>query len=181
MPQRKIIKASDLSGMYIYQDPKRGTIFYDIITRKGYILTSSDVKTYTIFTAMLPLCLVLALGMLSLFPNNYVIPVICFLVMFITYQVLFRVLFFYKLPVAEKWHPLKRENIFISMARNFSKPRLLLLIGMLTVLSILMPIYTKMQNLSGINLYASYIVEALTVIVDFISIIALSVKIRNNY
>ena len=67
------------------------------------------------------------------------------------------------------------------MARNFSKPRLLLLIGMLTVLSILMPIYTKMQNLSGINLYASYIVEALTVIVDFISIIALSVKIRNNY
>ena len=181
MPQRKIIKASDLSGMYIYQDPNRGTIFYDIITRKGYILTSSDVKTYTIFTAMLPLCLVLALGMLSLFPNNYVIPVICFLVMFITYQVLFRVLFFYKLPVAEKWHPLKRENIFISMARNFSKPRLLLLIGMLTVLSILMPIYTKMQNLSGINLYASYIVEALTVIVDFISIIALSVKIRNNY
>ncbi|MCR5096421.1 MAG: hypothetical protein K6A70_06755 [Erysipelotrichaceae bacterium] len=181
MPQRKIIKASDLSGMYIYQDPKRGTIFYDIITRKGYILTSSDVKTYTIFTAMLPLCLVLALGMLSLFPNNYVIPVICFLVMFITYQVLFRILFFYKLPVAEKWHPLKRENIFISMARNFSKPRLLLLIGMLTVLSILMPIYTKMQNLSGINLYASYIVEALTVIVDFISIIALSVKIRNNY
>ena len=181
MPQRKIIKASDLSGMYIYQDPKRGTIFYDIITRKGYILTSSDVKTYTIFTAMLPLCLVLALGMLSLFPNNYVIPVICFLVMFITYQVLFRVLFFYKLPVAEKWHPLKRENIFISMARNFSKPRLLLLIGMLTVLSILMPIYTKMQNLSGINLYASYIVEALIVIVDFISIIALSVKIRNNY
>ncbi len=181
MPQRKIIKASDLSGMYIYQDPKRGTIFYDIITRKGYILTSSDVKTYTIFTAMLPLCLVLALGMLSLFPNNYVIPVICFLVMFITYQVLFRILFFYKLPVAENWHPLKRENIFISMARNFSKPRLLLLIGMLTVLSILMPIYTKMQNLSGINLYASYIVEALTVIVDFISIIALSVKIRNNY
>ena len=176
MPQRKIIKASDLSGMYIYQDPKRGTIFYDIITRKGYILTSSDVKTYMIFTAMLPLCLVLALGMLSLFPNNYVIPVICFLVMFITYQVLFRVLFFYKLPVAENWHPLKRENIFISMARNFSKPRLLLLIGMLTVLSILMPIYTKMQNLSGINLYASY-----TVIVDFISIIALSVKIRNNY
>ena len=181
MPQRKIIKASDLSGMYIYQDPKRGTIFYDIITRKGYILTSSDVKTYTIFTAMLPLCLVLALGMLSLFPNNYVIPVICFLLMFITYQVLFRILFFYKLPVAENWHPLKRENIFISMARNFSKPRLLLLIGMLTVLSILMPIYTKMQNLSGINLYASYIVEALTVIVDFISIIALSVKIRNNY
>jgi hypothetical protein len=181
MPQRKIIKASDLSGMYIYQDPKRGTIFYDIITRKGYILTSSDVKTYTIFTAMLPLCLVLALGMLSLFPNNYVIPVICFLVMFITYQVLFRILFFYKLPVAENWHPLKRENIFISMARNFSKPRLLLLIGMLTVLSILMPIYTKMQNLSGINLYASYIVEALTVIVDFISIIALSVKIRNKY
>ena len=181
MPQRKIIKASDLSGMYIYQDPKRGTIFYDIITRKGYILTSSDVKTYTIFTAMLPLCLVLALGMLSLFPNNYVIPVICFLVMFITYQVLFRILFFYKLPVAENWHTLKRENIFISMARNFSKPRLLLLIGMLTVLSILMPIYTKMQNLSGINLYASYIVEALTVIVDFISIIALSVKIRNNY
>ena len=181
MPQRKIIKASDLSGMYIYQDPKRGTIFYDILTRKGYILTSSDVKTYTIFTAMLPLSLVLALGTLSLFPGNYLIPVIFFLVMFITYQILFRVLFFYKLPVAENWHKLKRENIFVSMARSFSKTRLLLLIGMLTALSILMPLYTRMENLQGINLYASYAIELFTVIVDFVAIISLTIKIRNNY
>ncbi|MBQ1287199.1 MAG: hypothetical protein IIY22_01440, partial [Erysipelotrichaceae bacterium] len=60
MPKRRIIKASDLSGIFIYQDPKKGTIYYDILSRKGYILTSSDVSTYTIYTAMLPLCLVLA-------------------------------------------------------------------------------------------------------------------------
>ena len=181
MPQRKIIKASDLSGMYIYQDPKRGTIFYDILTNKGYILTSSDVKTYTIFTAMLPLCLVVALGSLSLFSNNYLMALIIFAVLFISYELLFRVFFFYKLPEAENWHPVKEESIFVQMARNFTTPRLVILIVLLSVLSVLMPLYARMQNFEGMNLYAMYVIEFLTMAVDFIAIVALTLKIRNNY
>ena len=44
MPKNNITKASDLSGLFIYQDPKKGTVYYDILTKKGYVLTSSDVK-----------------------------------------------------------------------------------------------------------------------------------------
>ena len=129
MPNRRILKASDLSGIFIFQDAKRGTIFYDIFTRKGYILTSSDVRTYTIYTAMFPLCIVIALFSVSLFKINYFSAFLIFVALYLLASAYFRFTFFYKLPVAERWKPAKRESIFMYFARGFSKQRLLVLIG----------------------------------------------------
>ena len=181
MPQRKIIKASDLSGLFIYQDPKRGTIFYDVVTKKGYILTSSDVKIYTIYSAMLPMCIIVSAGILSMFSMNYASALIVFIAMFILYESLFRAFFFYKLPVAENWHPIKKESLHVTMARGFSKQRLIILIVLLLLLSVMMPLYAIVENMQGINLYCSYIVGFLTLTGAIISIMALVTKIKNNY
>ena len=97
MPQRRMIRANDLSGLFIYQDPKRGTVFYDYLTRKGYILTSSDVGMYTLYQMMLPLCLLAALGVVSFIGVSYPTALIVFLVLFILSEILFRIFFFYKL------------------------------------------------------------------------------------
>ncbi len=181
MANSRIIKAKDLSGLSIYQDPKRGTIFYDIFTKKGYILTSSDVKTYTIYTAMLPLCFIVAFAAMSLFKLDYIVALIIFLVLFIAVMILFRVKFFYTLPEAEGFKPVKRENIFVYIARTFPKNRLIVLIMMLVALTILMPIYANMENVEGVNLYGSYVVSAATLIGAIICTIALVVKNRNDY
>ena len=180
MPKRRIIKANDLTGLFIYQDPKRCTIFYDIITRKGYIITSSDVKTYTIYSAMLPLAIIVAFLIGSLFNLSTLSSFIIFLALFVLYEGAFRIMFFYKLPVAEKWKPVKKENIIMYLARGYSETRLLILIVMLILLSILMPLYANSEHFSGLNLYVVYGVTIVTFIGAIISIIALITKKKNN-
>lgn len=181
MPKRRIIKASDLSGLFIYRDPKRGTIFYDIFSRKGYILTSSDVNTYTLYTAMFPLCIVIALLCVQLFHLDYLAAGLIFLALYIIAAAYFRFTFFYKLPVAERWKPVKKENIFVYMARGYSKQRLIVLIGLLLALSILMPLYANIEHYEGANLYGAYLIAAATLVGMIITIISLVLKIRNNY
>ena len=181
MPNRKIIKAKDLAGLNIYQDPKRGTIFYDVFTKKGFILTSGDVKTYTIYTSMLPLCFIVAFAATSLFSLNYVGAFAIFAVLYTAVLIIFRVKFFYTLPEAEGWKPVKRDNIFVWMAMNFSRNKLFLLAAMLIALTIMMPIYANMEKMSGMTLYGSYAVAAVTLIGAIICIISLIVKTRNNY
>lgn len=178
---RRVIKTKDLSGLNIYQDPKRGTIFYDPLTRKGYILTSSDVNTYTMYTAMLPICILAGFGISALLSFNYVTSFVIFIVLYIICAILFRIFFFYKLPVAEKWHPYKKEKIYISMARNFTKGRLIALILMLLALTIMMPMYGKIENFDQNNMIACYLIAAVTLVGTIISTIALITKYKYDY
>ena len=146
MANRRIIKASDLSGFSIFQDPKRGTIFYDIISRKGYILTSSDVRTYTLYTAMLPLSIVIAVLAMSMFNLNYVTTFFIFLGLYLISFLAYRFAFFYKLPEATNWKKVKKESVFLYLARGYSKARLGVLIFLLAALTILMPIYAMLDG-----------------------------------
>ena len=162
MPNRRILKASDLSGIFIFQDAKRGTIFYDIFTRKGYILTSSDVRTYTIYTAMFPLCIVIALFSVSLFKINYFSAFLIFVALYLLASAYFRFTFFYKLPVAERWKPAKRESIFMYFARGFSKQRLLVLIVLLYLEGIRLALWNLPIPKMDISQISSYLWLAVT-------------------
>ncbi|MBQ1900470.1 MAG: hypothetical protein II153_06135 [Erysipelotrichaceae bacterium] len=181
MPKRRIIKASDLSGIFIYQDPKKGAIFYDVLSRKGYILTSSDVSTYTLYTAMLPLCIVMALLCVQLFHLNYLAAAIIFIALYLIAAMWFRFTFFYKLPVAERWKPVKKENLFVYMARGYTKQRLIVLILLLLALTILMPVYAAEEHFEGVNLYATYVVAAATFVGLIITTTSLIIKNKHNY
>lgn len=174
-------RARELSGLTIYQDPKRGTIFYDIFTRKGYILTTSDVKKYTIYSSMLPICVILAVGAMSLFSLRLSDAAIIFAITYLIVMIAFRFSFFYKLPVAENWKPFKRDSIIVSMAKNYSSSRLTTLLILLVLLTILMPMYTKTINADQLNTYASYVSSVITGIFSIITLIAIIQKKRNNY
>ncbi|MBQ6335108.1 MAG: hypothetical protein IJI46_08585 [Erysipelotrichaceae bacterium] len=181
MPNRRIIKARDLAGIFIYQDPKQGTIFYDIFSRKGYILTSSDVKTYSLYTTIFPLSIIVAFGAMSLFNLNYLVTAIVFALAYLLGALAFRFMFFYKLPEAKNWKPVKKESIFLYLARGYSVTRLVILICLLIALSILMPIYANVSGYQGINLYGSYLVGAAALLGAIITIISLILKLKNNY
>ena len=181
MPNRRIIKASDLSGIFIHQDPKRGTIYYDILSRKGYILTSSDVRMYSLYSAMLPLCILAAALSVSLFGLNYLSASILFVALYILAAVAFRYLFFYRLPVANNWKPARSESIFLYFARGYSKQRLVILIILLLLLGILMPLYGRIENYEGTNLIGSDVLGAIALTGSIVVLISLIIKIRNDY
>ena len=181
MPNRRIIKASDLSGIFIHQDPKRGTIYYDILSRKGYILTSSDVRMYSLYSAMLPLCIIAASLSVSLFHLNYLSATILFVAFYLLAAVAFRYFFFYKLPVAKNWKPAKTESIFLYFARGYSKQRLIVLIILLLLLGVLMPLYGRIEGFEGVNLVGSDLLGAIALTGCIVVLISLILKIKNDY
>ncbi len=181
MPNKRIIKASDLSGIFIHQDPKRGTIYYDILSRKGYILTSSDVRMYSLYSAMLPLCILAVALSVSLFGLSYISAIILFAALYLLTAIVFRFLFFSKLPVAENWKPARPQNIFLYFARGYSKQRLIILVILLLLLGILMPLYGRIENYEGANLIGSDLLGAIALTGCIIILISLIIKIRNDY
>ena len=181
MPQRRIIKASDLSGIFIFQDPKRGTVFYDIFSRKGYILTSSDVRIYTVYSAMFPLCIVMAMLCVSMFRMSYLSAALIFLALYLVIAAGFRFGFFYKLPVAERWNPPKRESLFLYFARGDTMSRLLTLALLVFALTILMPLYALIEGYEGINFYAACLVAAVTLVFFVIVVVSMILKKKYNY
>lgn len=173
MAKRNTIKASELNGLSIYHEPKKGTIFYDIFTRRAFILTNGDVQNYFLYSAVLPMSILLSFTAMSLFSLSYVDVIIIFLIAYILGAVLFRIFFFYKLPEIKNWTPPKREGLANYMAKNFSRKRLLVLICLLLALAVLMILYAYQQGYTGLNLYASYLLSAVTSILAGYSILAI--------
>ena len=92
----KVTKASELKGLTIYQDPKRGTVFYDIFTKRAFNITSSDIKGYMMYSALLPLSLFVAFLCMSAFSLNMVTTLLIMFGIYIIGAILFRIFFLYK-------------------------------------------------------------------------------------
>lgn len=172
MPKNNL-KPKDLVGLSIYQDPKRGTIWYDFITKRAFVITNSDVKNYMVYTSMFSICILVAFAFMSFFSLNYVDALIVFVVSYILLMILFRIFFFYKLIEVEGYKPPQREDLITMMANNYSKSRLTVLIFLLLALSILMPLYAINENMTSVNRYGSYVLSAIAVIGIILSVLAL--------
>lgn len=60
-----------LSGMHIYRDKKNRSIYYDVLTKKAYVLTSADAKTYTIYAQRFFIALAIAVLIMALTYENH--------------------------------------------------------------------------------------------------------------
>ena len=98
MANRNQRKASELRGLSIYQDPKKGTIYYDWLTRKGYQLTSSDVGTYSLSQSFLPVAIVLAYGLYRFFSMDIKNAIIGGIIGYLVMKLIYRFAFLNKLP-----------------------------------------------------------------------------------
>lgn len=180
MPKRRSVKAGDLAGLFIYQEPKNRTVFYDILSRKGYLLTNNDVKMYTIYTVMLPVCALLTFGVMSLFQWNGFQALIFFIVSYLAAMLLFRVFWFWKLPVQKNFNPSAGGSIIASLAEKYSKQRLTILLVMLIGLDILMPVYGITAELDTLSRYVLYGVTAFTVLGTLVVVAALLRQKKNG-
>ena len=176
MANRQPIKTKDLDGLFIYQDPKKGTIYYDIFTRRGYILTSSDIKTYSMYSSSFYFCILIAFLLMYTFKLTYVDTILIFIALYILIQVIFRITFLYKLPVIENYQPPKKEKVYISIANKYSSGRLIFLLLAFLALTILMPIYAYTSNMTNYNKIASYLLSFMTLVASIITLLAIISK-----
>ncbi len=180
MAKKTEMRPSELTGISIYQDPKRGTIFYDLISRRAYILTRSDVKKYNIYSSLLIVCIVIAIAVANTFKLGYINGVIIAVALLIICMAYFRFTFFYQLPLVENWKPFKRKNIFENIAERYETGRIIALVVMLALLSVLMPFYGRNAQLQGLDMYANYIISAVTALAALLFLVSLIIKLRKK-
>ena len=180
MANKQITKASQLKGLSIYQDPKRGTVFYDVFTKRAFNLTSSDVGTYQIYSALLPFAIIVAFLCMSIFSIDMLTTLLIILGIYIIGAILFRIFFFYKKIEIENYKPTTKNTIPNYLADNYSTATLFVLVIMLLLLTVMTPVYANLTNMNIPNLIASYFVALVTFAFAIFSSIAIYTKKKNN-
>lgn len=174
---RKVIDAKSLTGLFIDQDPKRGCIFYDIFTKKGYIITNQDVKTYNIYSLSLPIG-IMAAYVLTIINVEFKYAALIGLVVYLFLKVLFRFKFIYTLPEIPDYKRKNKESFITSMAKKYSPARLGILFALLVAIAVLTSVNAIQANYEGINLYLNYGLSACVLVVAFVTLISLFVSIK---
>lgn len=172
---RNIQKASELKGLFIYHDKHHGTVFYDILTRNGYILTSKDIKTYNLSIAFLPIAVIIFYFALQL-KLNTTISLLIALGIYVVAELIYRFAFLYKLPCVEHYKITKENSIINNLTKTYSKQRLIVLAIFLLALVILMALYILTSDFSKIISILLWIVVGFSFVFFILVLIAIKNK-----
>lgn len=173
-------KVSDLKGLNIYHDPKKGTILYDWLTKKGYQLTTSDIGKYSLSQAFLPVAIVLVYFFYNYIKLDIVRSVILSLIAYVLMKLAYRFLFLNKLPFIPNYKRPDEGKFFINAAKNYSKIRLIIIIILSIILigvTVVFMLTSKLQQLETIGIIL--LIVAAVALLGF-AIITLSVKKNND-
>ncbi|MDO5331989.1 MAG: hypothetical protein Q4E99_04845 [Bacillota bacterium] len=174
---RKQLTANDINGMFIYHDPKKGCIFYDIFTKKGYILTNADAKTYSIYSLSVPIG-IMAGYVLTLFNLPFYICAIVGVCVYLLLKVIFRFKFIYSLPEIENYQRPIKESLVSSLSKKYSSTRLIILALLLVAISIATMVNAKISNYTGIDFYLNVVLAVGIFVVAIITFVAFVKKIK---
>lgn len=172
MARRKKLEAKDLGGLFIYQDPKKGCVYYDVFTKKGFVITNSDVKTYNVYSLSLPIG-IMAVYVLTLIGIEFWTSALVGLAVYIVLKLIFRFKFLYTLPEIPNYKKGQKESIFETLSKKYGTVRLLILSLLFIAIVVVTIINTKVSNFEGINLYLNYILAGAVCVVAVVFIIAL--------
>ena len=180
MANRKNRKASELKGIGVYQDPKKGTILYDFLTKKGYQITTSDVPNYTISKSFLPVAVIIFYILYVMIKLDFVKSIVIAVVSYVVMRILYRVKFLNKLPYIENYVRPDSEGLLTRTARDYSYMRLNLLSIMSFAIVILSIIYIKTTELETIKYYGFLLLTLAAVLMFIFSTTAFIIKRKNN-
>lgn len=172
-------RAADLRGLFIYQDKKHGTVYYDIFSGNGYILTSSDVKTYMLSMAFLPIA-VIVFYFASQFGVNLILSIVIGIALYAIMQIIYRTKFLYQLPCVENYGKEKKENIVTNLAKNYSKPRIIALVVLSFLLLVFTIIYLVTNKYTGVALVGLLIVIVITFLLFAVCLAGLLYKLKQK-
>lgn len=176
---KKLQRTKDLKGLFIYHDEHHGTVYYDIISRNGYILTNQDLKYYTLSIAFLPLAVILFYLLLQI-KLSTVTSLLISLAFYVLAHIIYRIAFLYRLPCVKNYSAKKPGGIIDNLTNTYSKPRLAVLAIFATALVILTAAYALTSDFTGLALYALWALVGATFIFLLVILIAYIKKNKNQ-
>ena len=139
-----------VSGLHIYQDKQRRTVYYDTISKKAYILRPSKMGQYNFYSKrfLFPIiffifCYSIKFGEFQFgFAGSLLVSAIVFLIL----EAFFRLRFLASLSISDHFVPYKKETILERLKSNSSKTDLLMRSFLYSAFGILLIIYGFMAE-----------------------------------
>lgn len=176
---KRIETKRHLSGPFIHQE-KIGDVYYDIFTRKGYIILNKDINTYHKYLSILFLIILLPFLLVQLFSISILLAFVIGLALFIVFLLIFKFNYIYKLTPVDNYIPSKKQKLYITLAENLSFLRLTLCTIAAFATSILLIVLAVVQNYKGIDLVLIFIFSVVLVYMSFITLASIVYKNKHK-
>lgn len=168
-----------ISGPFIHQE-KIGNVYYDIFTRKGYIILNKDIKTYNKYLSIMFVIILLPFLLVQLFSFSILLAFVIAAALFIIILLIYKFNFIYKLTPVDNYIPSKKQRLYITLAEKLSFLRLILCTIAAFAASILLIIMAVLQNYSGVDLVLLFIVSVVLVYMSFITFASIIYKSKHK-
>ena len=179
MARNTQFNARDLTGKNLYHI-KNQTIYYDSLTKKGYIVTNSNVKDFTSWQMRLPL-IIIVVCVLILLKVNPLIALAIGIVIYAVAEYLFRKQFLANLPVSTSFKKPASLGFFKDIAARYTSTTLKIMGIMFFVMAVTMFITSfVIGKYEGSAATVSWVFIAIAVVAGCLMFYILSVKNKNN-
>lgn len=161
------------SGIHIYVDDKGRDVYYDVFTKRGYVIQEKNRASYAKFENRYLLCIILTILLVSI-TNNYVLSIIIGVAVAIVYEVAFRGTFLSTLVAINNFKPKEKYSIIDQIANSNQKSKTIIKAILYIALAILIVINAYRQALSTPLMILSYLVSVFGIASAIVNIIALT-------
>ena len=91
-------RIADIGGINIYHDPKKGTVMYDWLTKRGYQLTNQDMSKYSLSVSFFPMAIIIGYVSYAMIGVELIPSLVIALISYIAMKLIFRFTTLNKLP-----------------------------------------------------------------------------------
>lgn len=165
-----------LSGIHIYVDDHGRTVYYDVLTKIGYLIDDYE-QAYRPFSMrfFIGLCAGVVVNMFELpVPICAVIGVGVYIFMEIKFR-----LFLKKVPALLDFKPSKRVG-FIESAANDTSSRVILKLVLYLALAVLFVLNAYLEHYTGLILAVSWLLGFFGLFFAGINVMALNFQMKHN-
>ena len=173
--------STPLSGFFIYRNKYNQNVYYDIFTKNAYIISKDDEKQYNLYSSRLPMSIVLSVFLILVFNISPYIGIAAGAVAYVFFTNMFHKNFLGKLPIDSKFVRYKRENPFVTIAKETSLGKMIILIIVPVIIIVLTIINIKTAEMGSQQLLGQFILILLALGFGGFYGIATFIKLTRKY
>lgn len=172
--------ARELTGFNIYHlHEKNQTIYYDMFTKTGYIITNANVSKFSSWQLRLPLAIMLGAALVLLKVNIWLSILIGF-ASYVISTIIFHKTFLENLPINSNFQKPKSKGFFKDIAARYPRRILVITLIMFVSMAAVMLVNQLITKATGTEKTITIIFVSASLVAAAIMAIVVRLKDKNN-
>lgn len=172
-------KETQITGLFLYK-VKNQVVYHDFFSKNGFVITSDTFKKFSFYQMRIPFGIMIG-SVFYLFKNDAILSVVLGFCFFVVLEIAFRFLFLRKCPIIKDFKKPPRESLLVCYAKQFSYPRLVIIIILSLAMDFFLIINLKYLEQTRLSYIMNSILIVVASILYLLSCYVTIIKKKNNY